>query len=335
MDSLLEKANAAAKKAAEEEKAELEKRQVQRVMQRIIADKKLSAASDEEKAWLENKQCQQAMMLLIADKKLAEEEAELEKKELKRQKGKKAETFSRPILMTPAERRKLVYELVSKIEKGDEDGATASQKLLRMIESESSTIVGIEIAVMVVAELIHGVINGCTTVIESWLVKNPNGVRVLEKPAEKCAILGSFLRNQLIKATAVQGDYLVVPAQGDPSNPGYGVAKSGYVKILYRDGRKNVERLTDLRDKMPILELLMSLTQMRHACVELAKIPRLIKTLTAWATQVGLESDQLKAWTLLQRLRTASTLLRSAGDGGQIQTMRRCVCVCVCVCVCL
>ena len=240
-------------------------------------------------------------------------------------KGFKA-TRVRPLLMPAAERQKLVRELATRMGGSDNDSARGqdARRLMGMLESEDRTHVGVEIGVQVVAELLRNVVHGVTTCDDLWRVMSALGVLVSARKGDDTVGIGRLSRNAVVKVQAVQGDYLVLVF------PQLGLAfkQVGYVRMRHPNGRQNMLRITKLPSKLPMMELLTMLSRYRHACIELAKLPRLIETLTYWMTQKGDKQVQGMAFQLLQRLQTAAMLLRGAGDGGHIKTMRRSLLTC-------
>lgn len=227
-------------------------------------------------------------------------------------------TQVRPLLMPEAARQKLVGELATRMGGGSADsGGKEAHRLLQMLESEDQTHVGVEIGVQVVAELMKDVLNGFTKSVDQWRVMNPLGVACTVRPGDS-EICERICRNAVITVQAVQGDYLVLPPQR-----GLGFKRIAYLRIRHPNGRKNMQRVTKLQSKLPMMKLLIMLSHYRHACVELSKIPRLIETLAYWMTERGEKEVQGMAFQLLQRLQTAAKLLRGAGDGGHVETMRR------------
>jgi len=230
------------------------------------------------------------------------------------------ECAARPLLMTLAERRAMVRDLATSMGAEELSGASAAQELVRLLETEGSTHVGIEMGVQVVAELLAIIVNGVTKGDDLWRVMNPLGVDVRARADATSGtnIIGKIQKHAVVKAQGFEGEYLVLPPQ-----IGLGFFRKGYAKLLTSDGRRQLRRVTDLQSKIPMMELLMSLTQTRHACLELAKVPRLVEQLADWTTQKGEQKVQDMALTLLQRLHTAQTLLRVAGDGGHMESVRR------------
>ena len=227
----------------------------------------------------------------------------------------------RPLLMAPAKREAMVRDLALKMGAADgESGAGAAHALMRMIDAEETTHVGIDIGLQVVAELMKDVVQGVTKGDDLWRVMNPMGARVYSRPDDghKAEIVGRLTRSSVVKVTGMQGLFLELPPQ-----VGLGFFKRGYCKVLLGDGRKSMRRVTDLRGKLPMIALMMSLTQFRHACLALAKIPRLMETVADWTTQKGEGKLQQQAFELLQRLHTVTRLLRASGDGGHADSVQR------------
>ena len=239
---------------------------------------------------------------------------------LKSARAEKMSTATRPLLMTLTERRAMVRELVTSMGADDTSGASAAQELVRVLEAEGSTHVGIEMGVQVVAELMNVMVNGVMKGDDLWRVMNPLGVEVTARVDVKSSanVIGKLQKHYVVKAMGVDGEYLVLPPQ-----TGLGFFRKGYAKILASDGRKQLRRVTDLQSKIPMMLLLVSLTQTRHACLELAKVPHLVEQLADWTTQKGEQKVQDMALICLQRLHTADKLLRVAGDGGRVESVRR------------
>ena len=232
-----------------------------------------------------------------------------------------ANKHERPLLMTKAQRQAVVSNMATKMGAQDgESGATAAHDLMHMIDIEETTHVGVEIGLQVVAELMKNVIEGVTKGDDLWRVLNPMGVRVYSRPDDgpKTEIVGRLPRSCVVKATGMDGLFLVLPPQ-----VGLSFFRKGYCKVLNPDGRKVMRRVTDLRSKLPMLDLMMSLTRMRHACLALAGIPRLMETIADWTIQKGEGKLQQKSLELLQRLHTVTSLLRASGDGGHADSVQR------------
>jgi hypothetical protein len=229
----------------------------------------------------------------------------------------------RPLLMPPKERQARVRDLAFKMY-SDGDGATeAVMSLTDMIDLEEWTHVGMEMGVQVVAELMKLIVESVIKRESEWLVKNPLGVKVFPLPDENVKMLGLISWKAIVKAKGVVGQYLRLPIQ-----PGLGFTKEGYVKLLDGAGRRNLNHLTELQDKLPMMQLLLTLARFRHVCMQLAKIPRLTETLYEWTSLKGQKTVSDMAFKLLQRLHTADKLLRGAGDGGHTENLRRSLSTC-------
>ena len=260
------------------------------------------------------------------------------------------EVPTRPLFMAPSERQHKVRSLALRLGAppgpggiGESEAGKAAAELMQMINTEESTNVGVEMAVQVVAEffMLHTVISGITTGKDMWRVLSPpaGGAKIFDKIPQTAGDLQNFVgvvqRNAVVEVAEIvfrdkdRAQYLRLPPQ--PGLSEHMLTQEGFVRLLNRQGQQILRRVTDLSPKLPMMGLLMSLSNSRHACLELAKMPRLIHALLDWVGDEEGDVDQevkQAAIDLLQRLQKTGALLRAAGDGGRVQTLQRALQTC-------
>ena len=257
---------------------------------------------------------------------------------------------TRPLLMAPSERQYKVRSLALRLGAppgpggiGESEAGKAAAELMQMINTEESTNVGVEMAVQVVAEffMLHTVISGITTGKDMWRVLSPpaGGAKIFDKIPQTAGDLQNFVgvvqRNAVVEVAEIvfrdkdRAQYLRLPPQ--PGLSEHMLTQEGFVRLLNRQGQQILRRVTDLSPKLPMMGLLMSLSNSRHACLELARMPRLVHALLDFVgDEAGDVEQEVKqaAMDLLQRLQKTGALLRAAGDGGRVQTLQRALQTC-------
>jgi len=203
------------------------------------------------------------------------------------------------------------------LSKDQEEVATAATRLRHIITGDDAAASAVRIKLLATPLAIDTICQSIIMAEELWEVVYPFGVTVRAASNQKSNRIGNLPIGTRFSVTSISLGWLKL------KRPPFGFGE-GWVRVGAA-GKEQVVRQSDDGGKVAVMNLLMTLSQLRHMCLELPRKPALVSTLAFVATIAPAGSDLREAsHRLLNQLRVSRTLLHAwpAAPGRRIGNSR-------------
>jgi len=195
--------------------------------------------------------------------------------------------------------------------------AAAATRLRHIITGEDAAASGVRLKLIATPLAIDTICQSIINAEELWAVTYPFGVTVRAQSNQKSNRVGNLPIGTVFSVSTITLGWLKLrrPPAGYPE---------GWVRIG-APGKEQAIRQSDDAGKVAVMELLMTLSELRHMCLELPRRPALVATLAFVAT-IAPAGSSLRdtSHRLLQQLRISRTLLHAwpAAPGRRVGNSR-------------